>query len=160
MKFFALRCEEALAQEALKNFPELQIFNARAIAGEEHIAFAIAQAERAFRSSTNISANKKLEVLLRASAQRQISVAIEKLGIKDSKDVVVISDNLPGELIRRYKCKECRYVLDITPEKLEYLKELFNITERELEATGARGFDEKKEDVKSIIIERIALLNL
>ncbi|GCC11396.1 kinase binding protein CGI-121 [archaeon] len=160
MKFFALKCEEAVDHEALANLPEIQISDARAVAGEEHIAFAIAQAQRAFSNSCNISRNKQIEVLIRASAQRQINVGIDRLGVDNTRDVVVIAEMFPEEFIRQYKCRECKKVLEITPEKLDYLKKLFNINERELEAVGAGSFDEMREAIKNIIIERIALLNL
>lgn len=156
MNFYPLCCENPVAREALEKFPRLQLIDAMAIAGEEHISFAIAQAERAFSTGSNIASEPHLEVLVRASARSQIGEAIEKLGVRGSREVVVISEHRPEDFLSEYGCRSCSEVLELSGEKLDYLVELFGIGRRELEVAGGEG----EEVVKSIIRERIALLNL
>jgi len=154
MKFFALRCDEAMDEKVVEDFPQLQVLDAKLIAGEEHISFAIQQAERAFRKGRNISSREALEVLVRASAQTQIREAIERLGVEEEKEVVVIAPEEPEMLMERYGCRKVD--LELTPEKLEGIKAEFGIGKEEIKATGYG----EEEAVKAIVRERIALLNL
>ncbi len=155
MEYFPLYCEKPVGSEAIDRYG-VQIINADLIAGKEHIEFAIAQAERAFKNSTNFSNSLPLEVIVRASAQRQVKVAIDRLGVRGDSRVIVL-DKLPAEFMEEYRCTVSEEVLNITPEKLQKLIKIYGISQEEMEAshTGDAG-----ETVKNLIIERIALLNV
>ncbi|MDP3035531.1 MAG: KEOPS complex subunit Cgi121, partial [Methanobacteriaceae archaeon] len=60
----------------------VQLLDARGIAGEKHILNATIHAINAFKRKNNIAKDLGMEICLRASAQRQISRAIEILGLK------------------------------------------------------------------------------
>ena len=64
------------------NHIELQIFDADLIATYEHLYFATLNALQAFRVKTNITKSVAVELMLFASAKRQIQRAIEHIGIK------------------------------------------------------------------------------
>jgi KEOPS complex subunit Cgi121 len=69
---------------------EIALFNADLVFGTEHLVSAYDHANRAFKSRTNIAKTLATEMLLYASGLRQISKAIEKIGIrKGTKKVAV-----------------------------------------------------------------------
>ena len=59
----------------------IQFFDARFVAGKQHLYFAAVNALNAFIKKTNISNNLAVETLLYASGQRQIKKAVKMLGI-------------------------------------------------------------------------------
>ena len=68
-----------------------QILDANAIAGVEHLYFAAVNALKAFNQGLNISKRFSLEFLLYVSGQRQISKAIEMVGVKhNSKEIALV----------------------------------------------------------------------
>ncbi|MCJ7632283.1 hypothetical protein MUP77_07810, partial [Candidatus Bathyarchaeota archaeon] len=70
----------------------VQIVDAMKVAGRPHLLFAFLNAQESFKQRREISVNLEMETLLYASSKRQISKAIEILGIKTktSKIAVVI----------------------------------------------------------------------
>ena len=74
----------------------IQFFDAKNVAGPQHLYFAALNALNAFKKKTNISNNLAVESLLYASAQRQITKAVKMLGIQqDTTDVaaLIIAEN-------------------------------------------------------------------
>jgi len=144
----------------------VQFFDAQVIAGWEHLFFAGLNALNAFKNKQNISNSLAIEVLLFASAQRQISKAVEMLGINlESSQVAVlmiaetqekattaleiISNVISGERDDR--------VLELTEEKMEGVKRLFNISDLELKAK-LRKEGLEREALIDLVIEHEALL--
>jgi KEOPS complex subunit Cgi121 len=158
MKILPLRCDSPPEVEALKRY-KIQLLDARNLAGREHIEFAVEQAKKAFERGENISSDFLIEVLVRASATRQIKVALERLGIKGRKEVVVIAEEVPEEFLKRYSCSECDEVLEVTQEKYQRLKEIYGITEEEIRTLAEESFSSRVQVLKELIKERIALLN-
>jgi len=77
--------------DRLKDGYFYQILDANAIAGVEHLYFAAVNALKAFSQGLNISKRFSLEFLLHVSGQRQISKAIEMVGVKrDTKEIVLV----------------------------------------------------------------------
>lgn len=157
LKIIPLKCQRALDKEVLKKVQNAQILDSRFIAGEEHLRFAIEQAEKAFKRGENISREFLVEVLVRASAQRQIKVALETLGLRGSKKVVAICESLPEEL-KEYGCEISEEVLRIDGEKYATLKKTFNVAEEEIASVSGSDFSSRCRALQSIIKERIALL--
>ncbi len=158
MKIVPLLCNSPPEAEALRRY-RIQLLNARNIAGREHVAFAVEQARRAFERGENISSDFLIEVLVRASATRQIKVAIERLGIGHTGEIVALGEEIPDEFLRRYFCRECDDVLEVTQEKYQRLKEIYGITEEEIRTLAEENFQSKVQVLKELIKERIALLN-
>lgn len=144
----------------------VQFFNANLIAGPEHLYFAALNALKAFESNLNISNSLAVETLLYASAQRQIRKAVELLGIKaESSEVAVlvlaeteakVRETLEAisEFIQGIPDDD---VTELSDEKIEMIRELFGISELELEAKlEKKGFE--KEALKNLVMEHMALL--
>jgi KEOPS complex subunit Cgi121 len=144
----------------------VQFFDAKQVAGPQHLYFAALNALNAFEKNTNISNNLAVEALLYASAQRQIKKAVKMLGIKhDSSEVaaLIITEN-------RHKKSDCLRlvtktvpgerddsVLELTEKKIWNVKNLFRISDLEFEAKlGKEGLE--KEALTDLVIERMALL--
>ena len=142
----------------------VQFFDAKLIAGFDHLYFAILNAARAFETGRNISKNLAVEMLLYASGQHQISKAIELLGMKPSSTqiaVLVAADTRQKalEVLNRVSCllkgERDGKAIELTDEKIPTIKAAFNITDLEIEATLRKS---KKEALISLLIERAALL--
>ncbi len=156
MRIFFLKCREPVGREILEGYKDLQVLNSRYVAGREHIEFAVAQADEAFRKGKNISRDPHVEVLVRASGQRQIKKALELFGLS-SREIVVIGEKLPEEL-RECGCVESSGEVD--EEKYEGIKDAFGISEAEILAAGSEDFSEKVRSLKEIIKERVALTDI
>lgn len=144
----------------------VQFFDAELIAGWEHLYFAVLNAMKAFESRLNISKSLAIETLLYASSQRQINKAVDLLGITTRSHqvaVLVIADTkrgasealktvsqlMPGELDDS--------ILELTEEKVEGIRRLFDVSDLELEAKSEKKGFEKKALI-DLVIEHIALL--
>ncbi len=145
----------------------VQFFDAKLVAGWQHLYFAVLNAVTAFKNRLNISNNLGIEILLYASAQRQIKEAVRLMGIRpDTRMVAVvvvantrkeassflrlISPLLTGSI-------QDDGLLELTEDKVEDVKRLFGISDVELEAKMENEEDEK-EALRELVIEHVALL--
>lgn len=144
---------------------ELQFFDADLIATDEHLYFAVLNAMQAFQNETNISKSLAVETMLYASAQRQIRKAIQLCGItpQTTNMAVVIIGKDPAEIKTAFESvKACvgtepdDAVLNMTREKLEKIKEAFQIRVPEINAVIKEG--DVDAAVVSLVVERVALL--
>ena len=144
----------------------VQFFDARFVAGYEHLYFAVLNALTAFKNNLNISRNLAVEILLYAAAERQIRNAVELLGIKEGTGniaVVILAENkdeivnILNRLSKLVQASEDESILEIDDEKFEAIKRMFKISDLELEAKLERKGLEK-EALKDLVIERVALL--
>jgi tRNA threonylcarbamoyladenosine modification (KEOPS) complex Cgi121 subunit len=144
----------------------IQFFDAKHVAGPQHLYFAALNALTAFEKKTNISNNLEVEALLYASAQRQIQKAVKTMGIKHGTTEVaalimteninkkadylhLVSENVPGE--------RDDSILELTNNKMEKIKKLFQISDIEV-AAKLKKEGLEKEALTDLIIERMALL--
>ena len=144
----------------------VQFFDAKHVAGPQHLYFAALNALNAFEKNTNISNNLAVEALLYASAQRQIKKAVKMLGIKqDSSEVAALiitenkhkkSDYLPL-VTKIIQGERDDGVLGLTDKKIVNIKKLFGISDLEFEAKLEKEGLEK-EALIDLVIERMALL--
>ena len=143
----------------------VQLFDAKKIAGWQHLFFGALNALKAFRNGTNISRNLAVECLLFAASQRQIKVALNNIGIKEDSSqiaVVVIADSRKvaedslERVSRIVSGKRDDRVLDLTGEKVSLVRHLFNISDKEL-STKIVDNGEKKA-LLDLVLEHIALL--
>jgi tRNA threonylcarbamoyladenosine modification (KEOPS) complex Cgi121 subunit len=149
-----------------KNFDvESQFFDAEYVATWEHLYFAALGASLAFKFGTNISKNLGMETLLYASAQRQITKAIEFIGVKpDSNNVAVIVISEKPTTIKaatmafskRVRSEPNDSVLEFSIQKRESIQRAFGITEKEIGTVIKNGKTEQA--IVDLIIERMALL--
>lgn len=144
----------------------VQFFDATLVAGWEHLRFAALNALNAFKSKVNISNSLAMEILLYASARRQIKEALELLGIKSRTSQVAVlvlaetSEQASSVLNVVSKLLEGRQddsVVDLTNSKVADLKRLFGISNTELEAkTMQKGAETQA--LIDLVIEHMALL--
>ena len=127
----------------------IQLLNADAIAGEDHVLHGVYQALIAFKRGENLAKDISVEIVLRCSAQRQISKAFKILGLKEGEmnicAVFVNCDDYTSQLSEHFTLDDS--VLDSDVDKLT---EIYDISQEEL----------KNNSVDEVIIDRITKLNV
>jgi KEOPS complex subunit Cgi121 len=156
IKVFSLNCHKSIGNEVISNYNNLQVLDSRYVADKEHLEFAIIQAIRSFKRKKMISKNLMMEIMLKASAQRQIGKAIEIFGVKKSNLVYILTETLPVKLMREYKCNEVKILFN--KKKYVDLKKQFKISDNEISVIAGTNSKERESVLKMIIKERIALL--
>jgi KEOPS complex subunit Cgi121 len=164
-----IRDAEEFVKAARKETPQngwVQFFDAKLVATWQHLYFAVLNAMLAFENGRNISKSVAMEVLLYASAQRQIRKALQLIGVKcGSANVALVVIGETADSVQVVLSAVSKYigaepdetVLEVSKEKLQGIRAAFEVTERELETVM------KKRDVKqalvNLVIERMALLS-
>jgi tRNA threonylcarbamoyladenosine modification (KEOPS) complex Cgi121 subunit len=160
----------SLFQDALERLHTLggnaQILDGHGVAGLEHITTAAILVAKSFESGRNLARSPATELLLYASASRQIKEAIQRLGVNHSSRswlLVVINgsgdspQNLP-ELFLSYGSGDDG-LIEALPEKRVHLMEIYGISEEELTyAHTIHGSGESA--LKALVMERVALSEL
>lgn len=125
----------------------IQILNADSIVSKNHIIHGVNQAFLAFERGENLAKDISVEIVLRCSAQRQISKAFNLLGLHEGEmnlcAVLINCDDYSDELSGLFTLDESV----LTPDD-ENLIKVYNIGEVELENMS----------VEEIIIDRITKL--
>lgn len=133
--------------EIKKDDEIIQILNADAIASKNHIVHGVNQAVTAFRRGENRANDLSVEVVLRCSAQRQISKAFNILGLKEGEmnlcAVLIDCDGYSDELESLFSRDDS--VLEADESKL---KKIYKISDAETESMS----------VEDILIDRITRL--
>jgi KEOPS complex subunit Cgi121 len=144
----------------------IQLFDAKLVATWQHLYFAVLNALLSFENERNISKSVAMEVMLYASAQRQIRKAIQLVGVKrDSANVAVViigknPDSIQAGLSAVSKpigVEPDETVLELTKEKTESIRKAFGISAKELEAVIEKKNVEQA--LVNLVIERTALLS-
>ena len=127
----------------------IQLLNADAIAGRNHIVHAVYQSFLSFKRGENLAKDISVEIVVRCSAQRQISKAFNILGLKEGEmnlcAVLIDCDDYTDVLSSLFTFDES--VLMPNDEKL---MQIYNIGDEETE----------KLSVEEIIIDRITKLTV
>lgn len=144
---------------------EIQFLDAKLVATWQHLYFAVLNALTAFNNKEGISKSLAMEIMLYASAQRQIRKATGLIGIKpNSSEIAVLIVGGKSEAVKLalsaiLKCinGDCdEAVLELSEEKATVIQEVFQISEAELETVmGSEGV---KKGLIDLVIERMALL--
>ena len=127
----------------------IQLLNADAVASRNHIAHGVNQALRAFERGENFAKDLSVEIVLRCSAQRQISKAFKILGLREGEM------NLCAVLLNCDDCAtqlESLFVRDdsVLAADASKLKEIYKISVVEAENMP----------VEDILIDRITRLTV
>ncbi len=158
-KFLSTVCE-------LKQQTEIQFFNGDLIATWQHLYFATLNALVAFKNNANISRNVTMEMMLYASAQRQIQKAIEVIGVKPTSTriaVVVLNDSADPINLVLSEISKCigkeptDAILGLTEEKTRNICKAFGISAKELETVAKEG--NYQQALVDLVIEHMALLS-
>jgi len=136
-----------------------QVFDARGIAGKEHLAHASRLAILAHSGGFNFAESLSIELLCWAAAERQIRKAFDKVGIRrDSEEVAVVSIGHGAAevsaairaILHELVIGVDEEVLDLTPSKTLHIAKVFGLPRAMVEMFG----------VKKLVLERVALLAL
>ncbi|MEM2107677.1 MAG: KEOPS complex subunit Cgi121 [Candidatus Bathyarchaeia archaeon] len=143
----------------------IQFFNAELVATWQHLYFAVLNALVAIKNELNISKSIAMEVMLYASAQRQIRKAIELMGIKEGVEnvaTVIIGDKPDqiktalSEVSEVIDAMPDEHALEISEKKARRIREAFLISDEELKAV--KGEDDGEQALVKLVLERVALL--
>jgi len=147
---------------------EVQFFDGTRVAGRQHLEIAAINALRAFKAGTNISRSLAMETLLYASAQRQIDLAINMLGVtRDSRTVGFVAFSESRDDAEALKDRIAQFMSadldaalldDWSRDKARTIMALYEIGAVELEAIVMPG-QEIKEAISKAVVERVALLS-
>ena len=144
---------------AEKNSLIIQVFNADMIYGKDHIISAVEHARRAIERKKNTTNSLEKEILLYASGERQLKLAIPKMGVKEgigNITFVFVNDkksNIPeqitSDLLKLLILKRDDKVLEGNKDTLRN----FGINENEIETVT-------KEKYGYIILEKVAMVDI
>nr|WP_295116067.1 KEOPS complex subunit Cgi121 [uncultured Methanobrevibacter sp.] len=127
----------------------IQLLNADAIAGKNHIIHGVNQAKLAFERGENLANDFSVEIALRCSAQRQISKAFKILGLKEGEmnlcAVLINCKDYTDQLSSVFTFDESVLIPDN-----ENLIKIYKIDEKETENIS----------IEEIIIDRITKLTV
>jgi len=130
----------------------IQLMDAEGIAGKSHAIHATIHAIKAFSRKENISKDLGLEICVRTSGQRQISLALKMLGLKNGDmkvcAVVVGCENDIMEKLADILGERDDKILEPDDDKL---KDIYDISDIESETIG---------NLSKLLMERTALLIL
>ena len=125
----------------------IQLLNADSIVSKNHIIHGVNQAFLAFERDENLAKDLSVEIVLRCSAQRQISKAFKMLGLKEGNmnlcAILINSEDYTEELSSMFTLDEEALIGDENK-----LIETYGISGNELETMS----------VEDIIIDRITKL--
>jgi tRNA threonylcarbamoyladenosine modification (KEOPS) complex Cgi121 subunit len=139
----------------------LQVFDADLIYGKNHLLSSIYHALRAIERKKNSTNSLAMEIMLYASGERQLKLAIPKMGIKNNtKNIALllinrrniniqISDNLINDLLEFISFKRCDSVLVGNEKTL--IK--FGINKNEIKTIS-------KKNHQNLVIEKVALVDI
>ena len=136
--------------DAIKKDGEIiQLLNADAVASKNHIIHGVNQAFLAFERGENLAKDISVEIVLRCSAQRQISKAFKILGLSEGKmnlcAVLINCDDYSDELNSLFVSDD-----DVLIANEEKLKEIYKISDFELENMS----------IEDLLIDRITKLTV
>ncbi|MEM3018028.1 MAG: KEOPS complex subunit Cgi121 [Candidatus Bathyarchaeia archaeon] len=147
----------------------IQIMDGRGIVGFEHVFFAVLNSLKASRNNRMICDDLNLEIIVYASAQRQIKNGIEMLGVReDSKQLVLtaVSGDL-GELLKLRDVvsgfkdlhRDSSVFTSWSQDRLDRAKRIFGVSDAEFESVQSKDLP-ANEILEKLVIEKMALLSI
>ncbi len=148
-----------------------QLVDAERIASPVHLLFATFHALQAYHHGTQRAKTLGMEILRYAAAQRQITRALESLGVTHSTTQVggVLLDQSQDllhhfytKLLSEINAEDTPQVLEISDSsKAEAVKSTFNISVAEIEAVLTSKYQTAHFDaIAKLVCERCALLSI
>ena len=151
---------EKISSFSKKNSLIIQAFDADLVFGKNHILSAVEHAERAISRKTNTTNSLEKEILLYAAGERQLKIAIPKIGIKkkDNANIAIvliektkktISNNIINDLLKSLCLTRNDKVLEGDKNTLKR----FGIKENELRTV-------MKTKYADLILEKVAMVDI
>jgi len=138
-----------------KNDCIIQVFDADLIFGKNHIITSIDHALRSIEQKKNTTNSIAMEIMLYVSGERQLKLAIPKMGIKNyTKKIALIlisnnikiTNNFIDEFLKFLSLKRCDAVLNCNEKKLNK----FGIDENEIKTISKNNYEK-------LVIEKVAV---
>ena len=130
----------------------IQLLNADGIAGYEHILHATIHAIKAFEREDNIANDLGLEICVRASAQRQISKALNILGIEEGQvNICAVAVNCNENIMDKLETILGKKDEEVLKPDETILKKTYNISDAEIKTM---------KNITNVMIERTTILIL
>ena len=134
----------------------IQALNADLIYGKNHIISAYEHAARSIKNKKNTTNSLEMEILLYSSGERQLKLAIPKMGVKYGKGGIVfvlignnISNKIIDELLSLLSLNQDNNVIDGNVDTLKQ----FGFKDEEIKTV-------KKNKYKNLILEKVALVDI
>lgn len=138
---------------------KIQSFDAKVIFGKNHILSAVNHAKRAISENTNTTKTLEMETLLYASGERQLKLAIPKMGVKKGKSsIAFVFFTKENVRLKEEKINEFTDLLSVKRNDkvlegdVNTLK-LFGIKDNEITTVT-------KEKYGNLILEKIAMVDI
>jgi KEOPS complex subunit Cgi121 len=142
-----------------KNNLTIQAFNADLIFGKDHIISAVEHAKRSIERRSNTTNSFEKEILLYASGDRQLKLAIPKMGVKKgdgniafvfvNNEKIEIPNKITNDFLKSLNLTKDEKVLEGNKETLRK----FGINDNEIETVT-------KEKYGFIILEKVAMVDI
>ncbi len=149
---------EQIQSFSQKNNVCIQVFNANMIFGKNHLISAVEHAQRSMKNKTNTTNSLGMEILLYASGERQLKLAIPKMGVKTGRAKIVltlvkekgeISDKIVNEMLNLFSLARDDSVIDGDKETLK----IFGINKTELKTVSKNKYGD-------LILEKVAMVDI
>ena len=149
---------EQIQSFSQKNNVCIQVFNADMIFGKNHLISAVEHAQRSMKNKTNTTNSLGMEILLYASGERQLKLAIPKMGVKTGRAKIVltlvkekgeISDKIVNEMLNLFSLARDDSVIDGDKETLK----IFGINKTELKTVSKNKYGD-------LILEKVAMVDI
>ena len=134
----------------------IQMLNADMIFGKNHLISAVEHAKRAISQKNNTTNSLSMEILLYASGERQLKLAIPKMGVKQGKSNVAfvfagekILDSMVNDLLKKVSLNHDDRVLEGDVNALER----FGINKKALATVTEDKYEE-------LILEKVAMVDI
>lgn len=147
----------------------IQLMDGRGILGYDHAFFAVLNSLNARRNKRMICEDLSLEVIVYASAQRQIKNSVEMLGVKeDSRQLILAAISEDMEELKRLKEStsgfeglhfDDSFLSSWNQERLELAKKMFRVSDAEFESICMKEVT-AREVMEKLVIEKMALLSV
>ncbi|MBI5680440.1 MAG: hypothetical protein HZC47_06075 [Methanobacterium sp.] len=136
----------------ISNDCTIQLLNSDGIAGREHILHATVHAIKSFKRDENIANDLGLEICVRASAQRQISKALDILGLKKGEmNICAVFVGCNNDSMSKLDVLLDKRDNNVLKPDINVLKNIYKISDDEIETAGS---------IENVMIERTSLLIL
>jgi KEOPS complex subunit Cgi121 len=134
----------------------IQAFDADVIYGKNHLISAVEHAIRAMERKTNTTNSLGMEILLYASGERQLKIAIPKMGVKkgDTNIVFVFTEGILSNQEINVILKQLSLIRDdsVLEGDINTLKK-FGITEIEMNTVTKNKYG-------NLILEKVAMVDI
>jgi len=134
----------------------IQAFNADMIFGKNHIVSAYEHATRSIKNKKNTTNSLEMELLLYSSGERQLKLAIPKMGVKNGRGGIVfvlignnISSIIIDELLSFFSLEKDNKLIDGNVDTLIQ----FGLKDEEIKTV-------KKDKYENLILEKVALVDI